>query len=80
MTRVVIIVDNLGRKSLSPGGVYGDQHVAYKVYILEDKDVFEKGVLMHTHFKSSFLYGIRLMHSRLRMAVIDCNTICLSTS
>ena len=78
MTRVVIIVDNLGRKSLSPGGVYGDQHVAYKVYILEDKDVFENRVLMYAHFKSTFLYGSRLMQSHLCMDVIDDNTICLS--
>ena len=77
MTRVVIIVYNLGRKSL-PLGVYGDQHVAYKVYILEDKDVFENGVLMYAHFKSTFLYGSRLMHSHLCMDVIDDNTICLS--
>ena len=79
MTRVVIIVDKLGRKFLPPGGVYGDHLVAYKVYILEDKDVFEKGVLMHAHFKSSFLYGIRMMQSHLCMVVIDCNTICFST-
>ena len=40
MTRVVIIVDKLGRKFLPPGDVYGDHLVAYKVYILETKNIF----------------------------------------
>ena len=62
MTRAVIIVDNLGRKSLPPGGVYGNQHVAYKVYIFKDNDVFEKEVLMYAHFKSTFLCGGRLIY------------------
>ena len=40
---------------------------------------FSVGIVMHAHFKSSFLYGIRLMQSHLCMVVIDCNTICFST-
>ena len=50
MTRVVIFVDRLGGKSLQSAGVYGDHHVTNKVYILEDKDVFEKGVMMQAYF------------------------------